>query len=239
LSWGSQAAKLRNNKQRFGCVDINIPSKGGCQTYHCIPVRKLPGFLATINPLKVKNSLRSKVVMYQTECDDVLWDYWTKGKAINPRPRAVTKMPLTLTEEQESKLDELILDRVKFWNPKRHELGRDAIHRAIENHFQVETYKKVPQDKFDEMMALVCGDHPRRAGIAQDVENHIPNIIDDLLQFLLYRIDGIAEEIGRVHNTTTARNIVIELTMMTSALGAVFPEEMQWLRLGQMNKAKK
>lgn len=48
----------------------------------------------TISPNKVKPELRDTVIMYQNECDDVLWDCWTKGQAINPRTTKVERTPL-------------------------------------------------------------------------------------------------------------------------------------------------
>jgi hypothetical protein len=51
----------------------------------CLPLRKLPGWLMTISPNKVSPELRPKILAYQDECDDALWDYWTQGRATNPR----------------------------------------------------------------------------------------------------------------------------------------------------------
>ncbi|MBD2815791.1 phage antirepressor N-terminal domain-containing protein [Xenorhabdus sp. Flor] len=78
LDWKSQLTKLR---QRFnkGMVEITIPTKGGLQSMICLALRKLAGWLATINPNKVKAPIRDKAIRYQNECDDVLYEYWTKG----------------------------------------------------------------------------------------------------------------------------------------------------------------
>ena len=93
LDWASQFVKL---KQRFakGIVEITIPSKGGLQTMICLMLRKLPAWLYSIQSGKVKPELRDTVIMYQNECDDVLWDYWTKGKAVNPRTTKQERVPL-------------------------------------------------------------------------------------------------------------------------------------------------
>lgn len=55
----------------------------------CLPLRKLAGWLQTISPNKVKPEIRDRVIQYQNECDDVLYDYWTKGVAVNPRKASV------------------------------------------------------------------------------------------------------------------------------------------------------
>lgn len=79
LAWQSQLEKL---KQRFskGITEIVIPTKGGQQSMICLALRKLAGWLSTISPNKVKAEIRDKVVRYQDECDDVLYEYWTTGE---------------------------------------------------------------------------------------------------------------------------------------------------------------
>lgn len=108
LDWATQLRKLRggvgNSNRRdisivddergshmttpskFGCCDIAIPSKGGIQKMLCIPLKKLNGWLFSINPEKVRADIRDKLIQYQEECFTVLHDYWTKGAAIRPVP---------------------------------------------------------------------------------------------------------------------------------------------------------
>lgn len=62
-----------------------IPLEGVPQNMVCMAVRKLPGWLMSINANKVNPEIRDRVMQYQQECDDALYDYWTKGAAINPR----------------------------------------------------------------------------------------------------------------------------------------------------------
>lgn len=84
LAWQSQLEKLRSNEKRWGITEIVIPSKGGEQNAICLPLRKLPGWFQSIHPNKVKPEIREKVITYQNECDDALWDYWTKEQATQP-----------------------------------------------------------------------------------------------------------------------------------------------------------
>ena len=87
LNWATQFTKL---KQRFdkGIVEITIPSAGGQQRMTCLPLRKLAAWLNSISANKVKPEIRNRVLQYQSECDDVLYDYWTKGVVVNPRKSA-------------------------------------------------------------------------------------------------------------------------------------------------------
>ncbi|MDC9599003.1 phage antirepressor N-terminal domain-containing protein [Xenorhabdus sp. XENO-2] len=89
LAWGAQFVKL---KQRFskGVSEIEIPTKTGNQDMTCLALRKLAGWLATISPNKVKASIREKVIRYQDECDDVLYEYWTTGEV---KAKAPVKQP--------------------------------------------------------------------------------------------------------------------------------------------------
>lgn len=49
----------------------------------CLPLRKLAGWLQTISPNKVNPEIKDKVIQYQNECDDVLYEYWATGEVKN------------------------------------------------------------------------------------------------------------------------------------------------------------
>ena len=84
LAWPAQYPKLSRYQARWGVTIIVTPTAGGAQKMLCMPVRKLAGFLATIVPSRVRKELRPKIIQYQNECDDALWNYWTKGSAKRP-----------------------------------------------------------------------------------------------------------------------------------------------------------
>lgn len=89
LSWASQTVKLNGNQARWGVSIIEIPSSSGIQSYLCIPLRKLFGWMNTIHPSKVRKDLREDIIAYQNECDDVLWSYWNEGRAVRNDDRTV------------------------------------------------------------------------------------------------------------------------------------------------------
>ena len=88
LDWASQFTKI---KQRFkSCVamiTMQLPGDIQRREVVCLNLRKLAGWLHTINVGKVRPELREKVACYQEECDDVLYQYWTKGEVSNPRKK--------------------------------------------------------------------------------------------------------------------------------------------------------
>ncbi|EKP2170611.1 phage antirepressor N-terminal domain-containing protein [Salmonella enterica] len=106
MSWTSQHRKLMDDmaksnhphmsmvgqmaaSSKFNCRDISmVAADGKLRKLLCIPLKKLNGWLFSINPEKVRADIRDKLIKYQEECFTVLHDYWTKGKAENPRGNA-------------------------------------------------------------------------------------------------------------------------------------------------------
>ena len=113
-------------------VEITIPTKGGLQTMICLLLRKLPAWLYSIQSGKVKPELRDTVIKYQEECDDVLWDYWTKGKAVNPRTTKQERVPLK--------------DAVNLLVAKSKFLNYPDAYGLIHQRFNVKRIEDIPYD---------------------------------------------------------------------------------------------
>lgn len=107
LDWASQTAKLNTNRGRWTVAMIaTVAQDGRNREVLCIPVRKLPAFLASINPKKVRAELRPKLELYQAECDDALWDYWSKGQATRkPRQLRLEAFALSAAIDERSVLE--------------------------------------------------------------------------------------------------------------------------------------
>lgn len=84
LDWASQTVKLAKDGDRFNCCDITTVGADGRQRQMLsIPLRRFPGWLATINPNKIPDEVkRAKVVLYQDRSYDALYDFWFKGVAV-------------------------------------------------------------------------------------------------------------------------------------------------------------
>ncbi len=90
MDWASQFTKL---KQRFKSTIAEITmvaEDGKSRNMLCIALRKLSGWLHTISPNKVKPEIRDKVIRYQEECDDVLYEYWTTGE-VKPKHKSTVQ----------------------------------------------------------------------------------------------------------------------------------------------------
>lgn len=141
LTYQGQADKL---KSRFakGVREIMIPTKGGEQTMLCLALRKLNGWLQTISPNKVRPEIRDSVIRYQEECDDVLYEYWTKGEVKNPRKK-------TTVDERTP-----LRDAVNMLVSKRHMMYPEA-YAMIHQRFNVESIEDLEATQIPDAIEYV------------------------------------------------------------------------------------
>ncbi len=84
LAWQPQHAKLTDSESRWTVQRIvTVAADGKQREMICLPLRKLNGWLMSIAPKKVSLQVRPKLIRYQNECDDVLYNYFTKGFAVS------------------------------------------------------------------------------------------------------------------------------------------------------------
>lgn len=156
LDWGSQFRKVAANETRWGIVNLTIPSAGGEQAMTCLPVRKTAAWLTTIEPGKVKNpEVRARVIQYQNECDDVLWQYWSEGLAVNPRAFSV-HADQTLTAEQADDLRKMVESWAKKLSSDTKVQGKFIMQAwsKLKSHYKV-SYRQIPQECLHEALSIV------------------------------------------------------------------------------------
>lgn len=80
LAWQPQHKKFQDNPGRWGItlMVIQLPSDIQKREVLLMPIRKLFGWMMTISPNRVKPEIRDKVIQYQNECDDILWEHWSQ-----------------------------------------------------------------------------------------------------------------------------------------------------------------
>ncbi|ENM5897369.1 phage antirepressor N-terminal domain-containing protein [Vibrio mimicus] len=99
MSWQGQHEKIKSNPERWGIKVILIPSFVRNNAMTCLPLRKLFGWLQTLQPNRVREDIRDKVIQYQNECDDVLWKYWTKQHETPVMPPSRMRMLMVMVME--------------------------------------------------------------------------------------------------------------------------------------------
>ncbi|MFQ5901578.1 MAG: phage antirepressor N-terminal domain-containing protein [Thermodesulfobacteriota bacterium] len=158
LDWKTQYVKLKSNPKRWGMVMIPIPTSGGIQKAACIPLRKCPAFLLSIDSRRVNPELRTKLELYQNECDDALWDYWTKGVAVNPHVNGEDET-ITLDKGKYVRLlerqNELLEERLKlieikkispYMGKKCRRISKSQVDRVIELRAKKRTMMQIAED---------------------------------------------------------------------------------------------
>ncbi|HHL2712813.1 TPA: phage antirepressor N-terminal domain-containing protein [Yersinia enterocolitica] len=154
ITWQGQLEKI---KSRFpkGVTEIVIPSVGGKQAMTCLSLRKLNGWLQTISPNKVKPEIRDKVIQYQEECDDVLYEYWTKGLVVNPRKTTKKALPGKITLEQQEAVKQLVMNRGKALPKENQAKAIITMWSALKTHFGC-SYKEINEGQFTEALSLAA-----------------------------------------------------------------------------------
>ncbi|WP_449430259.1 phage antirepressor N-terminal domain-containing protein [Pseudomonas putida] len=106
LDWKTQLQKL---SEKFNSVLAEIAVTGGDGkqlSMTCLPLRKLPAWLYSISQNDVKPQYSAKIIRYQEECDDVLWDHWSKGGISRSEPSNVPQL-IALSRHRVALLKEL------------------------------------------------------------------------------------------------------------------------------------
>lgn len=166
LDWKSQHRKVATNQARWGMEEISIPSTmvdstmvgsadGKNRALTCIPVRKVAAWLTTIEPGKIKNpEVRARVIQYQNECDDVLWQYWNDGAAINPRAFSVHPGQ-TLSQEQADTLRNMLTGSVKKLPLAKQAGAMVKGWSKLKSHFKTD-YRHIPAAEFHEAVNILA-----------------------------------------------------------------------------------
>lgn len=143
MDWASQFTKL---KQRFKTsivkITMQLPGDNQRRDIICLALRKLAGWLQTISANKVRPEIREKVIQYQEECDDVLYEYWTKGEVKNPRKK-------TTVDERTP-----LRDAVNMLVSKKHLMYPEA-YAMIHQRFNVESIEDLEATQIPDAIEYV------------------------------------------------------------------------------------
>ncbi len=149
LDWRSQHRKIN---ERFNSVMVIMTTTGSDGKRYemvCMPLRKLPAWLYSISPNRVAPELKEKIILYQEECDDVLWQYWTKGfagKQKSTTSLAQSKYRIQLVKQLEKErnpvIREMIYEDLKIVSaefgasvPEISKIGFENPHAELLQHF--------------------------------------------------------------------------------------------------------
>lgn len=155
MSWSTQQTKLMKQISKFNCVHMNmVAADGKFRKLLCLPLKKLNGWLFSINPEKVRADIRDKLIQYQEECFTVLHDYWTKGHVINPR-KAKKALPGKITTEQQEAIKQLVMSRGQSLPKEKQAKAMITMWSSLKSHFGC-SYKEISEEQFTEALSLAA-----------------------------------------------------------------------------------
>lgn len=144
IDWTGQSVKLRNQKEKFNCRDISmVAADGKVRKLLCLPLQKMNGWLFSINPERVRADIKDKLIQYQEECFTVLYDYWTKGEAVNPRKT---------TTDDRTPLRGLV-NRIMG----KYGMTYQAVYKLIHKEFSVSHIDELSHEQMPEAMGYLAG----------------------------------------------------------------------------------
>ncbi|HBH8813477.1 TPA: phage antirepressor N-terminal domain-containing protein [Escherichia coli] len=155
MSWSTQQTKLMKKISKFNCVHMNmVAADGKLRKLLCLPLKKLNGWLFSINPEKVRADIRDKLIQYQEECFSVLHDYWTKGHVVNPR-KAKKALPGKITTEQQEAIKQLVMSRGQSLPKEKQAKAMITMWSSLKSHFGC-SYKEISDEQFTEALSLAA-----------------------------------------------------------------------------------
>lgn len=155
MSWGTQQQKLMKQLDKFNCIHMNmVAADGRLRKLLCLPLKKLNGWLFSINPEKVRADIRDKLIQYQEECFSVLHDYWTKGHVVNPR-KAKKALPGKITTEQQEAIKQLVMSRGQSLPKEKQAKAMITMWSSLKSHFGC-SYKEISEEQFTEALSLAA-----------------------------------------------------------------------------------
>jgi hypothetical protein len=99
----NQIDRLRNHEVLAqGLSSVPVQTEGGLQETECLRLDLIPLWLTTINPKRVSEAVREKLVRYQVEAASVLWAAFRNDilpateLAAQPRPRSGAELALDI-----------------------------------------------------------------------------------------------------------------------------------------------
>lgn len=156
LQWESQYNRIRRNDVLASTISVMnmVAADGKNREQICLPLAYLNGWLFGVNASRVKPEIREKLITYQRECYQALYDYWNKGAAFNPRAFSVNPTD-KLTADEQSTLRELLESAAKELSKGSQAGFMIQGWSKLKSHFKV-SYRDIPRKEFTTAVSIVA-----------------------------------------------------------------------------------
>jgi len=152
LDWKTQYRKLQGGRFNTCMVEMTtqLPGDTQARAVSCLLLRKLPGWLMSIHPNKVRPELREGIIAYQNECDDVLWSYWNKGHAERSDDRTIeTVLSSTIGTDGFHCLAAVLDGKVRYLPAPIRKRAKQHVWSQVHKAFSVVSAEDIPAAKLD------------------------------------------------------------------------------------------
>ena len=151
IDWKGQLERIKRHPvMNKGIRMTRIPSTGGEQEMICLPFGMLNGWLFGVDVNRVKAALRDKLMDYQRECFDVLFQHFMPRMEAAMQASAIDYTRISPAQAQA--LKELVNAEVRKTG-KHHQ----TVWTAFQHHFEVNSYLELPASRFDEACQWLGG----------------------------------------------------------------------------------
>lgn len=133
MAWQTQHRKLTDRFKSTITEMVIVAEDGKPRQMTCLAFRKFAAWLSGLSPNKVKPEIRDKVIQYQNECDDVLYEYWTTGE--------VKRKAKTTVDERTP-----LRDAVNLLVSKKHLMYPEA-YAIIHQRFNVQSIEELDSEQ--------------------------------------------------------------------------------------------
>lgn len=116
VSEQGQLAKLKTREWATIKMIFTVAEDGKTREIAFLDLDSLPSWLTSIEPSKVKPTVRTKLIEYQRECAKVLRDYFFAGGAINPRANEDQLAALMAKIDEQTKNVQLLQSKLHVQN---------------------------------------------------------------------------------------------------------------------------
>lgn len=153
LDWEPQRKRIQRHpvlKTSTSMMEVQMPGDDQIRQVTCLPLSMLNGWLFGVDVNRVKPALREKLMNYQRECFDVLFQHFM------PRMEAAMQASandyIRISPAQAQALSELVIAETK-----RTGKHYKTVWGSFNRHFRVNSYHELPAARFDEACQWLGG----------------------------------------------------------------------------------
>jgi len=159
LTWQGQLERIKRNPVLSPTISVTLTvgEDGKQREMICLPLGYLNGWLLGVNANRVKPEIRQKLIQYQMECYDVLYQHFM--------PKVAQQYPNTINTEQQYEIRQAV-NNYAYHTGQHHQ----TIYNRLHIKFKIPKYQDLPAARFKEAMLFLDANHPQKNILQVDID---------------------------------------------------------------------